>query len=177
MTERDGSFRRLVQMVKERPTPPAGRPGRPPKHRVPTTGYFALGLHQRIQALAGARGQQAGHLVSISDLYNEAALVLITDLHQLLGDELRLPAGALSLTGVLGLRELVDRPLRVPLRELDLRPEETKRTTLHLDKPIRNMLIEISLRFGLQLRRTIHMHRILELGAAWFLAGVEMPEL
>jgi len=119
------------------------------------------------------RTQQADHMVSTSDLYNEAAMQLITDLHQLLGSELRLPAGALSLTGVLGLRELVARPVLTPLRELVLEADDQQRTTLYMDQAIWDALIEMSLRFGLSMRRAIHVHRLLELGAAWYLAGLE----
>jgi hypothetical protein len=174
LTENDGSFRRLVQTVRERQVAPGGRPGRPPKHRTPTTGRFVVCVHKHIEALAKQRTEKADHLVSISDLYNEASRMLITDLHQLLGDELRLPAGAVTLSGVLGLRELIDRPVVTPLRKLELRGEQ-KRTTLHLDPLIRDALLEMSFRFGLQMRRNIHMHRLLELAAAWYLAGVESP--
>jgi len=125
-----------------------------------------------MKALAQARTEQAEHLVSAADLYNEAALQLITDLHNLLGDELQLPAGAVSVPGILGLRELIDRPVQTPLRELEFQAAEQTRTTLYFDQPIWDALIEMSLRFGLQMRRSIHIHRLLELSAAWFLAGI-----
>ncbi len=174
VAEHDGSFRRLMEMVKDRQLGlPAGRPGRPPKHRVATTGHFAAHLHQRMKALASRRSQQSDHAVSTSDLYNEAALQMVADLHTLLGDDLRLPAGAVSLTGILGLRELIDRPVLTPLRDLDFQTSELLRTTLYIDQPLWDALLEVSLRFGLSLRRPIHVHRLLELGAAWYLAGIE----
>ncbi len=172
MTEQDGSFRRLVETIKQRQTPPRGRPGRPPKHRTATTGHFYVSIYNRMKALSRRRTSQADHLVSISDLYNEAARVLVTDLHALLGDTLRLPAGAVTVPGVLGLREMVDRPMYVPLRDLELQGEQ-KRTTLHLDETVYDALLELSLRFGLQMRKAIHMHRLLELAAAWYLSGIE----
>lgn len=174
LTEHDGSFRRLMETVKERQSIPiSGRPGRPPKNRVATTGHFALPLHNRMKALARDRSGCADHAISVSDVYNEAALQLITDLHDLLGDDLRLPAGAVTLSGILGLRELVARPLLTPLRDLDLQSGEQQRTTLYIDQPIWDALIEMSLRFGLSMRRPIHVHRLLELSAAWYLASLE----
>ncbi len=173
LTEQDGSFRRLVETVKARKPPVAEKPGRPPKHRVPTTGYYARRIHDRIKALAKAHSQRAGHLVSASDLYNEAAAQLIVDLYGLLGDELKLPAGALSLTGVLGLRELVDRPVHTPLRDLELHAGETQRTTLYVDGPVWDALVEMSLRFSLRMRRTLYVQELLELAAAWYLAGLD----
>jgi hypothetical protein len=174
LTEQDGSFRRLMETVRERQSSPiGGRPGRPPKNRVSTTGHFALPIHESMKILARKRTEQADHVVSTSDLYNEAATQLITDLHGLLGDELRLPAGAVSLSGILGLRELLDRPVVTPLRELDLNCDTQQRTTLYIDQSVWDALIEMSLRFGLSMRRTIHIHRLLELAAAWFLAGLE----
>ena len=177
LAEHDGSFRRLMEMVKERQGgPPSGRPGRPPKNRVAVTGHIARHLHQRMTALAHQRARRADHAVSASDLYNEAALQLVADLHELLGDDLRLPAGAVSLSGILGLRELVDRPVVTPLRDLNPQASEQQRTTLYIDQPLWDALIEMSLRFGLSMRKTIHVHRLLELGAAWYLAGVEDDE-
>jgi len=173
LTEHDGSFRRLVQTVRERRPVSTGRPGRPPKNRVATTGHFAGYLHAQMKALAQARSEESGHLVSVSDLYNEAATLMITDLHALLGDDVRLPAGAVSLTGVLGLRELVDRPVRTPLRDLPLQTGDQLRTTLYFDRPVWEALVEVSMRFGLQMRRSIHVHRLIELSAAWFVAGLE----
>ncbi len=173
LSEHDGSFRRLVETVKNQQTPLGGRPGRPPKNRVPTTGHFALVIHDRMKALAKSRSEQSERAVSVADLYNEAVRVTVTDLHDLLGDDLRLPAGATTLAGVLGLRELIDRPVVTPLRELTLRSDDQQRTTLYLDQPVWDALIEVSLRFGLQMRRSIHVHRLLEMSAAWFLAGIE----
>lgn len=173
LSEHDGSFRRLVETVKNQQSMPGGRPGRPPKHRVPTTGHFALAIHDRMKALARDRSAQSDRAVSVTDLYNEAVRVTVTDLHDLLGDDLRLPAGAVTLEGVLGLRELIDRPVFTPLRELSLRTDAQQRTTLYLDQPVWDALIEVSLRFGLQMRRSIHVHRLLEMSAAWFLAGIE----
>lgn len=173
LTEHDGSFRRLMEMVKERQMAPNGRPGRPPKNRVPTTGHFALRIHDRMKSLARKRSEDVEYTVSTSDMYNVAALQLVTDLHDLLGEELRLPAGAVTMDGILGLRELIDRPVLTPLRELELQSTEQQRTTLYLDQPIWDALIEMSLRFGLRLRHTIHVHRLIELGAAWYLAGIE----
>lgn len=171
MTEHDGTFRRLAQTVRERRVVSTGRPGRPPKNRVATTGHFSRTLHRQMKALARTRTEAAGRLVSVSDLYNEAAAQMITDLHALLGDDVRLPAGAVSLTAVLGLRELVNRPLHTPLRELPLQPDAQQRTTLYFDRPVWEALVEMSMRFGLQMRRSIHVHRLIELAAAWFVAG------
>ena len=56
-----------------------------------------------MKALAKDRSEQADRAVSVADLYNEAVRVTVTDLHELLGDDLRLPAGATTLAGVLGL--------------------------------------------------------------------------
>jgi hypothetical protein len=176
LTEHDGSFRRLMEMVKEQQAAPDGRPGRPPKNRVPTTGHFGLRIHERMKGLAKERSKSVEYTISTSDLYNVAALQLITDLHDLLGEELRLPAGAVTMDGILGLRELIDRPMLTPLRDLGLQTAEQQRTTLYLDQPIWDALIEMSLRFGLRLRRTIHVHRLIELGAAWYLAGIEESE-
>ena len=174
LAEHDGSFRRLMEMVKGRQTgPPSGRPGRPPKNRVAITGHIARHIHQRMTALAQQRARHVDRAISASDLYNEAALQLVADLHDLLGDDLRLPAGALSLSGILGLRELVDRPVVTPLRDLNPQASDQQRTTLYIDQPLWDALIEMSLRFGLSMRKTIHVHRLLELGAAWYLAGVE----
>jgi hypothetical protein len=176
LAEQDGSFRRLVEAVREQQSLPlSGRPGRPPKNRVPTTGHFALPFYNRMRTLARLQTEQSGHVVSISDLYNEAASIFITDLHVLLGDDLRLPAGALTLPGVLVLRELVDRPILTPLQELGLTATSTQRTTLYFDPIIWDALIEVTLRFGLRMRRVIHIHRLLELSSVWYLAGVETP--
>ena len=178
LTEQDGSFRRLVEMVKAREKKAVtGKPGRPPKYRVPTTGYFSRSIHDRIRALSKRRSRQAGHFVSASDLYNEAAERLITDLYELLGDELRLPSGAKSLSGVLGLRELVERPIRTPLRELELHGEDAQRSTLYVDKPVWEALVEMSLRFGLHMRRPIFVQHLLELAAAWYLTDLDDSEL
>src|SRR5690606_24634313 len=118
LAEHDGTFRRLIQTVREQRVVSTGRPGRPPKNRIATTGHFARYLHEQMKALTEARTDAAGRVVGVSDLYNEAAAQMITDLHALLGDDVRLPAGAVSLTAVLGLRELVNRPLHTPLRDL-----------------------------------------------------------
>jgi len=174
LTEQDGSFRRLIETVKEQQGLPSGRPGRPPKNRIPTTGHFMSHLHDRLRTLAQKRTQNSDHLVSISDLYNEAAMQLVSDLHQLLGEELRLPAGAVTLSAILGLRELIDRPIRTPLRDLELHSDHLTRTTLHLDPAVWDALLEMSLRFGLRMRRAIHVHRLVELAAAWYLAGEEL---
>ena len=176
MSERDGSFRRLVQMVQSRRETPHGRPGRPPKNRVPTTGHFVSRLHNRMKEIADARARQEDHAVSVADLYNEAALVMITDLHTLLGDDLGLPAGAVALDGILGLRELLDRPVRTPLRDLALLSQDQKRTTLYVDQPVWDALLEMGLRFGLQLRQPIHVQRLLDLSAAWYLADFEFED-
>jgi hypothetical protein len=173
LTEYDGSFRRLVETVKEQQVAPKGKPGRPPKNRIPTTGQFALHIHSQMKAMAQARTRQGDRLVSTTDVYNEAARLLITDLHALLGDDLRLPAGAVSVSAILGLRDLIERPVVTPLRELSLQSVEQRRTTLYLDPAVWDALIEMSLRFGLQMRRSIHVHRLLDLGAAWYLAGFE----
>ncbi len=178
LAEQDGSFRRLVETVKTRGKKTVtGKPGRPPKYRVPTTGYFSRSIHDRIKALSKIRSQQAGYFVSASDLYNEAAEQLITDLYELLGDELRLPSGAMTLSGVLGLRELVDRPIRTPLSELALHSEDSQRSTLYVDKPIWEALVEISLRFGLYMRRTVFIQHLLELAAAWYLSDLGPSEI
>jgi len=126
-----------------------------------------------MKTLAKHLSEESDHVVSTSDMYNLACMQLITDLHQLLGDQLRLPAGAVTLSGILGLRELIDRPMLTPLRDLDLNCEDQQRTTLYVDKPVWDALIEMSLRFSLSMRRSIHIHRLLELGAAWYLAGIE----
>jgi len=174
LTEHDGSFRRLMETVKERQSITlSGKPGRPPKNRVSTTGHFSAPIHQRMKLLAKARTKHADHMVSTSDLYNEAAAQMLTDLHGLLGEELKLPAGAVSLSGILGLRELLDRPLKTPLRELGLQGEDLQRTTVYIDQPIWDALVEMSLRFGLSMRRTVYVQRLLELAAAWYLAGIE----
>lgn len=176
MTEQDGSFRRLMETVRERQSiPVSGRPGRPPKNRVSTTGHFALVIHESMKTLAKQRSGQSDHVMSTSDIYNLACMQLISDLQLLLGDQLRLPAGAVTLSGILGLRELIDRPIVTPLRDLDLNCDEQQRTTLYVDKPVWDALIEMSLRFSLSMRRSIHVHRLLELGAAWYLAGIEFP--
>lgn len=174
MTEHDGSFRRLMEMVKEQQSVPlSGKPGRPAKNRVSTTGHFAVRIHDLMKAMAKERTSQTDHMVSTADLYNEAAICLITDLHELLGEELKLPAGATSLAGILGLRELIARPVRTPLREFGLQGEDLQRTTIYIDQPVWDALMEMSLRFGLRMRRTIYVQRLLELAAAWFLAGFE----
>lgn len=171
MTEHDGTFRRLIQTVRDQHVVSTGRPGRPPKNRIATTGHFARYLHEQMKTLAEARTDAAGRLVSVSDLYNESAAQMITDLHALLGDDVRLPAGAVSLTAVLGLRELVNRPLHTPLRELPLDPADRQRTTLYFDRPVWEALVEMTMRFGLQLRRSVHVHRLIEMSAAWYVAG------
>jgi hypothetical protein len=176
LTERDGSFRRLVETVREQRAAPGGRVGRPRKDRVPTTGLFALHIHERMKAIAKERTADADHLISATDVYNEAAIQLIEDMHQLLGDELLLPGGAMTLTGILGLRELLDRPIYTPLRELDFHTGAQYRTTLYFDQAVWDALIEMSMRFGLRMRRAIHVHRLIELGAAWYLAGVAVTE-
>ena len=85
VAEHDGSFRRLMELVRERQSgPPSGRPGRPPKNRVAVTGHIARHIHQRMTALAQQRARRADHAVSASDLYNEAALQMVGDLHNLL---------------------------------------------------------------------------------------------
>lgn len=173
MTEQDGSFRRLVETVREQRTVPSGLPGRPPKNRLPTTGYFAKHLHNRFKAIAQKRTKEAGHLVSASDIYNEASALLIEDMHHLLGDELRLPPGVVTFSAMLALREIVDRPIRTPLRDLNFEGVEQQRTSLYFDPVIWDALIEMSLRFGLRLRRLIHAHRMVELAAAWYLADME----
>lgn len=174
LTEHDGSFRRLMETVKERQAlPVTGKPGRPSKHRMPATGHFAATIHSRMKALARQRTRQSDHLVSTSDLYNEAAALLVADLHALLGDDLRLPAGAVTLSGVLGLRELVDRPIRTPLRELELQRGDFQRTTVYIDQAVWDALVEMSLRFGLSMRKTVFVPHLIELAAAWFLAGEE----
>jgi hypothetical protein len=173
LTEQDGTFRRLIETVKARQTMLSGRPGRPPKNRVPTTGHFVSSVHERMKALSKDRTHQSDHLISVSDLYNEASVQLVADLHTLLGDEMRLPAGAVTLSAILGLRELIDRPMLTPLRELSIQGGETQRTTLYFDRDIWDAMIEMSLRFSLQLRRSIHVHRLLEMAAAWYLAGLQ----
>lgn len=177
LTERDGSFRRLIETVREQQAAPSNKTGRPPKHRVPTTGHFAVRLHDQMKTLARERSSQSDHMISTSDVYNEAAMQLVTDLHSLLGEEFRLPAGAVTMAGILGLRELLDRPILTPLRDLEFQNAEQQRTTLYFDQSVWDALLEMSLRFGLRLRRTVHVHRLIELGAAWFLAGLEIsPE-
>lgn len=174
MSEHDGSFRRLIEMVKEQQAAPlTGRPGRPPKNRVSTTGHFAANIHNRMKRVARERSQQVEHAVSTADVYNEAAIVLVTDLHEMLGEELKLPAGAVSVSGILGLRELLDRPVKTPLKHLELQAGELQRTTIYIDQPVWDALVEMSLRFGLSMRRTIYVQRLLELAAAWYLAGME----
>jgi len=174
LTEHDGSFRRLIETVREQRSVPGIRPGRPPKNRVPTTGHFAEHLHDRMKALARQRTELSDHAISTSDLYNEAAHQMIADLRRLLGDELRLPAGAVTMTGILGLRELVDRPIVTPLGELDFQTGDQQRTTVYFDQDVWDALLEMSLRFGLRLRRAIHVHRMIELGTAWYLAGLDV---
>jgi len=174
LTEHDGSFRRLMETVKERQAiPQGGKPGRPPKNRVSTTGHFSVHIHNRMKVLAKVRTKQSDAMVSASDVYNEAAAQMLTDLHDLLGEELKLPAGAVTLAGVLGLRELLDRPVKTPLRELGLQSGQLQRTTLYIDQPIWDALVEMSLRFGLGMRRTIYAHHLLEMAAAWYLAGLK----
>jgi hypothetical protein len=177
LTERDGSFRRLVEMVKEQQETPKGvRRGRPPKNRVPTTGYYAVHLHSRMKELAKAQSEDGVDYISTSDLYNDAARQLISDLHDLLGDELRLPAGVMSIPGILGLRELVDRPVLTPISELEFHNTKQHRTTAYFDQPVWDALMEMSLRFGLRWRRSVNFYRLVELSAAWYLAGVEMQQ-
>lgn len=154
MTEHDGSFRRLMETVRERQSVTlSGKPGRPPKNRVSTTGHFSARIHKRMKWLAKERTKHADHMISTSDLYNEAAAQMLTDLHDLLGEELKLPAGAVSLPGILGLRELIDRPIHTPLRELELQGDELQRTTVYIDEPVWDALVEMSLRFGLKIGR------------------------
>ena len=174
LTERDGSFRRLVEMAREELVVPSGRPGRPRKNRVGTTGLIAVHIHEHMKAIAKNRTAGADHVVSTSDLYNEAAVQLIEDLHFLLGDGLRLPAGAVTPTGILGLRELLGRPIQTPLRELEFQLSAQSRTTVYFDQSVWDALIEMSMRFGLQMRRPIHVHRLIELSAAWYLAGMNV---
>jgi hypothetical protein len=175
LTERDGSFRRLVEMVKEQQeTPKGSKRGRPPKNRVPTTGYYAVHLHSRMKELAKAKSDQVDYLISTSDLYNDAARQLVSDLHSLLGDDIRLPAGAMTIPGILGLRELVDRPIRTPIEELEFHNAEQHRTTVYFDQTVWDALMEMSLRFGLRWRRAVNLHRLVELSAAWYLAGLEL---
>jgi hypothetical protein len=162
VTERDGSFRRLVQTVKVQQTCSTG------KSRIPVNAAMPLGIHEWMKSIARARA------ISLSDLYNEAALLLITDVHSLLGDDLRLPLGALTLSGVLGLRELIDRPIRTPLRDLDVFSSGKRRTTLNLDEPVWNALMELSYRFGIQLRRSVPVHRLIELAAVWYLSEFDL---
>lgn len=172
--QQDGSFRRLSEMMRERKiAPTAGRMGRPAKHRVASTGHFERHLHERMKQLAEAQTGRADHLISTSDLYNQAAAQMLADLRALLGEEWRLPAGAVTLSAVLGLRELVDRPLHTPLRELDIDTGKHQRTTLYFDQDIWDTLLELSLRFGLRMHKPIHVHRLVELGVAWYLAGIE----
>ncbi len=175
LTERDGSFRRLVEMVKEQQETPKGprRGGRPPKNRIPTTGYYAVHLHSRMKDLAVAQSGEMEY-ISTSDLYNDAARELIADLHSLLGDELLLPAGVMSIPGILGLRELVDRPVLTPISELEFHNAERHRTTAYFDQPIWDALMEMSLRFGLRWRRAVNLYQLVELSAAWYLAGLEL---
>jgi hypothetical protein len=177
LTERDGSFRRLVEMVKEQQETPKGiRRGRPPKNRIPTTGYYAVHLHSRMKELAKAQSEGIDY-ISTSDLYNDAARELIADLYSLLGDELALPAGVMSVPGLLGLRELVDRPVLTPISALEFHDAEQHRTTAYFDQPIWDALMEMSLRFGLRWRRAVNFHQLVELSAAWYLAGLELqPE-
>lgn len=169
MTEQDGSFRRLIETVKNRQSGLSGLPGRPPKNRVSTTGRFTLQVHNRIRMLAKERSEHSDRLVSASDLYNEAAIQFMSDLHQLLGDEMKIPAGTVSLSGILGLRELIDRPILTPLHKLPLQTKGHQRTTLYLDETVWDALMEVSLRFALQMRRPLHIHRLMELSAAWYL--------
>ena len=178
LTERDGSFRRLVEMVKEQQETPKGvRRGRPPKNRVPTTGYYAVHLHSRMKDLAKVQSDQVDYLISTSDLYNDAARQLVSDLHSLLGDELSLPAGVMSIPGLLGLRELVDRPVLTPVSELEFHDVKQHRTTAYFDQPVWDALMEMSLRFGLRWRRAVNMYQLVELSAAWYLAGLKLqPE-
>lgn len=163
-----------METVKERQSAPqSGKPGRPSKNRVSATGHFSADLHEQMKNLARAKTEQAGCLISTSDIYNEAAAQLLTDLHELLGEDLRLPAGAMSLSGILGLRELIERPVYTPLRNLGLQTGKLQRTTIYVERAIWDALMEMSLRFGLSLRRTIYVPRLLELAAAWFLAGLK----
>ena len=126
LAEHDGTFRRLIQTVREQRVVSTGRPGRPPKNRIATTGHFARYLHEQMKALAEARTDAAGRLVSVSDLYNEAAAQMITDLHALLGDDVRLPAGAVSLTAVPGAERSI--APHTPLRDLPIEAEDQQRT-------------------------------------------------
>jgi len=175
VTDRDGSFRRLIELVREDQEVPIVRLGRPRKNRVSTTGLFAANIHERMKAVAKDRTARAGRFVSTSDVYNEAAVQLIEDLHFLLGDELRLPAGAVTLAGILGLREMMDRPVETPLHVLDFQWSDQSRTTIYFDQIVWDALIEMTLRFGLMMRRVFHVHRLIELSAAWYLAGLNVP--
>ncbi len=172
VTERDGSFRRLIQTVKNQSHTTG--PGRPRKDRVSTTGWLVLPLHERMKTLARARSRYSETTISVSDIYNEAARVFVTDLHSLLGDEMRLPTGAISLTGILGLRELIKRPMVTPLNVLPLEGD-TQRTTLHFDQPVWDALMDTSLIISLQMRRVLHVHRMIEVSAAWYLTSFDMP--
>ena len=178
LTEHDGSFRRLIETVKKRQAiEPSGKPGRPAKNRVSTTGHFSVRIHSLMKALADARSEHVDHQVSTSDVYTAAATELLTDLHDLLGEDMQLPAGAVSLPAILGLRELVARPLKTPLRELELQPDELHRTTVYIDQTVWDALAEMRLRFSLSMRRTIVAHRLIELAAAWYLAGIDTAAL
>ena len=68
-------------------------------------------------------------------------------------------------------RSLVNRPLHTPLRDLPIEAEAQQRTTLYFDRPVWEALVEMSMRFGLQMRRAIHVHRLIEMAAAWYMAG------
>ena len=174
-TDHNGSFRRLVETMRDQDGPAPNRVGRPSKNRMPATGYVTVHIHERMKAIAKARSAEADHLVSTSDLYNLAVRQLTADLHKLLGDDMKLPAGALTITGVLGLRDLVDRPVFVPLRDLEPRAARQIRTTLYLDPPVWEAVMELGMRISLQLHRKVRLHQVLDLSAAWYLAGEE-PE-
>jgi hypothetical protein len=174
VTEKDGSFRRLVRTVKSRQRPPVRRGGRPSKNRVAANCLVAACIHQRMKNLAELRTRRSGRLVSAADVYNDAARLFVTDMEQLLGYDLRLPSGTVTLASVLGLRDLIDRPILTPLRELNMRSPEQHRTTLYFDPPVWDALIEVSLRFGLQMRRTLHVQPVIELAAAWYVSGFDV---
>lgn len=159
MTEHDGSFRRLIQTVQNQ----QGESEAARKNRIMVHGNVAQFVHARMRSLAAARS------IYVSDLYNVAVQQLTEDLRQLLGDDLVLPRGAVTLSGILGLRDLVDRPIRTPLGDLDQHADHSQHITIYLDDPVWGALMFVSFRFGVQLRQPVPLHRVAELAAAWYL--------
>ncbi len=92
------AFAAWYETVREQRAVPVAGGGSDARAKIASRqpGLFALHIHDRMKVIAKERTAEADHLVSMSDVYNEAAVQLIEDMHALLGDELLLPAGAMT---------------------------------------------------------------------------------